>query len=132
MASDWSNPLDPDHESLAQAALKGLFAGDLQPLAAYLLSDFELDPVVRRLLADLIEGIEGLPYRVDISCDGRAHQKLETALEDVWIVSFVLREERKHPGREAAVNAAKAHFDLSERRIRRALARAPKGSPKST
>lgn len=111
---------DSEHEELALAVIRGLFGGDLEPLVAYLRSEFPVHRVVRTELADYLEGAEGLPR---IQWRGtRDHQKLRTSARDHLIDVFVRGYERDNgPNREAAVHAAAEAFHVSERTVWEAL-----------
>lgn len=117
--------LEGDEEWLARLAYTGLLEGDLLPLATFLKAGYDLEPLVRKRLVEMIEGQTGAEFTLATkkARRGPGNQILRhrARAQRMEIAAFVRENERSHGKKEAAVQAACDEFDVSRSYVFKAL-----------
>lgn len=129
---EWWRPLFRDRrklegheEQVARLAHTGLLEGDLFPLANYLKAGFDLEPLIRKRLVEMIEGQSGAEFTLAARKvrpgPGNEVSRRRALAKQSEIATFVREDHRAHGQMEAAVVAACDEFDVSRATVFKAL-----------
>lgn len=111
------------------AARAGLWSGDLQPLAEYLRSGFEIHGMVRREIAKAIDGGPEQLFHLKLAKEGKPGPgnpiaTMRGIFRDLQIYAYVAEKSAAEPQMESVIAAAQSDFGLKRSSVMAAIKRA--------
>lgn len=111
------------------AARAGLWSGDLQPLAAYLRSSFDIHGMVRREIVKAIDGGPGQFFHLELRKErkpgpGNPMATMRKTFRDLEIYAYVAEKSEAEPQMESVYAAAQSDFGLKRSSVMAAIKRA--------
>ena len=117
--------LEGKEEELATLAHTGLLEGELLPLALFLKAGYDLDPVLRKRLVEMIEGQSRSEFTFSTKKvrpgPGNQISRHRARARQMQVAAFLREDQRAHGKKEAAVKAACDEFDVSRSYVFEAL-----------